>query len=161
MYEIILTSFFIAFTILSVWRLYWGFLLVIFLLPLYIVRFSIWLIPSTLLEGMILVVAGVWFLKKGKEFLLQIKKGVQHHHTNILETLMVRASILFFIAAMISVFISPDTRAAFGIFRAYFFEPLLFFLVCISLVDTPKKLIGVYVAVIFSGLGIALVAVYQ
>ncbi len=156
-----LIIFFTLFTALSCVRLYWALVVIVFLLPLYIIRFSLGSIPSSLLEGMILIVTGVWLIQKRKELFFDIKEGIRHHHIAILETRIFRAAILFLIAASVSTIISSDIRAALGALRAYFFEPVLFFLIFISLVKTPKKLTPIIVASILSGLSIALLAVYQ
>ncbi|MDO8571875.1 MAG: O-antigen ligase family protein [bacterium] len=149
--------FFILFTALSLWRLHWGLTLIIYALPLYIIRFSLGPIPSTLLEGMILIVTVAWLVKKRGEFFKNIR-GIFSDHP---KTLILIGGILFLISASVSVIVSPDTRAALGILRAYFLEPFLFFLVFTSTVNTEKRLYATLVASILSALSIASVAVYQ
>lgn len=83
------------------------------LLPLYLVRFNILGVPTTLLEILFLALL-IWAIVKKK-----IKLNAGHY------TL---PAALFLIAATIGIFISSDTRAAFGIWKAYFIEPIIFFL---------------------------------
>jgi O-antigen ligase len=49
------------------------------------------------------------------------------------------ATILLVIAGAISVIVAPDRRAALGLFRAYFIEPLLFFLVLMKVVRSSRQ----------------------
>lgn len=89
----------------------------IVLSPLYILRWKVFFVPTTLLEILILVtvlVTAVEFFKSGGS----------------LEKLKSRYSylILFFcLAAFVACFFSNDVLGGLGIFRAYFIEPVLFF----------------------------------
>jgi O-antigen ligase len=59
------------------------------------------------------------------------------------ETLSARiflvATALFVIAGAISVIVAPDRRAALGLYRAYFIEPVLFFVVLINVVRSSRQ----------------------
>ena len=68
---------------------------------------------------------------------------------------------LFLIAAAISVVVSPDKRGALGIFKAYFVEPILIYLVIKDIVKSKKDWRLVFGALCFSGLWVALLAVVQ
>ena len=52
------------------------------------------------------------------------------------------------IAGAISVIVAPDRRAALGLFRAYFIEPLLFFLVLMKVVRSSRQAV-----LLLAGLG--------
>lgn len=119
--------------------------LILVLLPTYLVRFSIFGIPTTLLEILIYLTFLVWLISRGW------KKLPRPHNTYYI----ILATFLF--AGLLSVFISPDHRAAAGLFKAYFFDGFLMFLMVASCRD-KNLLIN---ALIFSGLWVSLQAIYQ
>lgn len=102
-------------------------MLLIFLLPSYQVRFSIFGLPSTLLEGMILICFAVWMIRDWSSFQKRInqawqKKRESHRYPFDLEIVgLVLLSWFGIIAAGFS-------ASALGLWRAYFFEPILVFL---------------------------------
>lgn len=135
--------------------------LLIFSLPLYLARFSIGPIPSTLLEGMILILFVSWMIDK---------KGVKGAWTCIIEKVSYVSRreralhlflFLFVLSASVSVALSSDSRAALGIWRAYFIEPALFFIVFLDTVKSSEQARRMITASILSGCAVALVAVYQ
>lgn len=135
--------------------------LVLFFLPLYIIRFSVGPIPSTLLEGMILVLFVVWVVeKKGIAGVLKfVNEKISKASRQ--EKMLYFFLYLFVMSATVSVAFSPEPRAALGIWRAYFIEPALFFLVFIDTIKTRAHMARLISASIFSGTIIAAVAVYQ
>jgi O-antigen ligase len=110
----------------------------------------------TALEAMILIIFSIWIIK------LKIKKEKLNSPLKILEkkkwSWLVLAWLTF---AIVSLLISPDLRAAAGIFKAYFFEPILFLLVFLSVVKTKKDLEIIFYALGFSALYISAFAIYQ
>ena len=88
------------------------------LLPTYLIRFSIFGIPTTVLETII------YFA-----FLIQIinfKSQISKCKITIKSLKLFLISIvLLFISLIISVYISPDKRVALGIAKAWFFDPIL------------------------------------
>ena len=91
--------------------------LVIFLLPTYLIRFTVLGIPFTLLEGMILILFLVWVIKQKNKITFTNYKW------------WILALLVF---STLSVLIAPDRMAALGIWKAYFVEPLMLFLVLIN-----------------------------
>lgn len=135
--------------------------LLIFSLPLYVFRFSIGPIPSTLLESMILILFVSWVIDK---------KGIQGVWAYIIEKVShgsrreraLHLFLFFFVlSASISVALSPDPRAGLGIWRAYFIEPALFFIVFFDTIKSSEQVRRMITASILSGCALALVAVYQ
>ena len=135
--------------------------IIIFALPLYLVRFSVGPFPSTLLEGMILTLFAVWVADK---------KGVvgawrciseKFRQTSRTEKALHLFLFLFVLSASISAALSPEPRAALGVWRAYAIEPALFFIVFLDTVKSPEQVRRMISASIVSGVTIALVAVYQ
>lgn len=121
----------------------------LFLLPLYILRFNVYGIPLTVLEVAILfsvLLTFIYFLKH-KISLLKFR------------TYFDLPILFFFIASVLSLFVTPDLMGGLGIFKAYFIEPILFYysLVFVGrlLKDYKFILIGLIGAVILvSGLGL-------
>ncbi|MFA6604069.1 MAG: O-antigen ligase family protein [Patescibacteria group bacterium] len=127
------------------------------LLPTYLMRFNIPLpgldgagLPTTFLELLFLILFGCWFAADGR-------------HPSAWRPLKrwMRPAILLLTGATLAVFVSPELRAAAGIWRAYFLEPLLFFVV---FADTVKDRRQIDIVLFGLGSGLAVVslaAIYQ
>lgn len=116
------------------------------LLPTYLIRFSVGPIPFTLLELFILVLTATWITSKRAATVKLAPKFFGPI------SLLILASILGLIAA-------EDTLSALGIWKAYFLEPLLVFLILQStftkITDWKRLLISFGVsAMILSLIGI-------
>lgn len=66
------------------------------------------------------------------------------------------ATALLVIAGALSVIVAPDRRAALGLFRAYFIEPVLFFVVLINVVRTSRQAFMVVAGLGLGGIVVAL-----
>ena len=124
-------------------------------LPSYLIRFKIGFLPMTLLELMILILFVIWLIKKKEKW------NLSHFKYPI---------IFWLVAATIAVFVSPDWWPALGIWKAYFIEPILFFIVFINVVKTTGSFAGaqddiglnlIFRALGFSALYISLFAIWQ
>jgi O-antigen ligase len=98
------------------------------LAPAYVIRFHISVLPTTLLEIGILVTIAV--------FLVETYRGPRKIEWR---TPFTYAALLFLVAGAISIFVAPDHRAALGIYRAYFIEPIAFFFVLSAVVRTAQR----------------------
>lgn len=116
------------------------------LLPLYLIRTSIGPIPTTLLELLFLALFIVAILKKKFE-IGNLKLEIP--------------AILFLFAATIGIFVSSDTRAALGVFKAYFVEPILFFLLISQNLKDKESLRLMLRALLLSALVISIWAIVQ
>jgi O-antigen ligase len=103
-------------------------------LPLYLWRFSVTVpgvgrLPTTALEILLLAVFAVWLWQRGR-------------HAAAWQPLRpwLGPLALFLGAAAVSTLISPDWRAALGILRAYFIEPVLFFAMLLDVMKDKKKI---------------------
>lgn len=133
--------------------------LIILLLPSYLVRFSILGIPTTLLEILIYVALVITLaLKiKNKELKPRAKSLISDYKLLI-------PIILFLVAGLISIFISPDKREALGLFKANIFDPIVFFFVILVNLDENNKSNAInlwFKALIISGVLVAIYAIYQ
>ena len=117
---LLIAIFLIIFAIISYKKLEWGVYLIALLLPSYLIRFSLGPIPFTFLVGMIAILVIIWLYKeiKNNTFFKTLK--------NTVKCKFFLPAVLFFIAATISVFISPSFMQAAGIWKAYFLEPIYY-----------------------------------
>ncbi|OGY26220.1 MAG: hypothetical protein A2Z24_01505 [Candidatus Woykebacteria bacterium RBG_16_44_10] len=133
-------------------------------LPLYVVRckdFS-WCsspVPFTLLELLILATLFAWIfwrvsvVKKDIKALLGLYKGLTGP--------LFWPVVFFLVSATTAVFFSPDFRAAAGVWKAYFIEPVLFSIVVLDLSLEKKSLTWIIYPLLFSGLWLSLLAIWQ
>src|SRR3989344_1889622 len=121
--------------------------LTIVLLPTYLFRSNILGMPFTFLEVCILITFVGWFASQiaNRKSLMSFKFQV----------------LLILIAATTSLFMSPDFRAAAGIWKAYFIEPILFFLVLQNIIKTESDKKIILWSLGISTLAISLLAIFQ
>lgn len=138
--------------------------LTLFALPAYLIRFKAG-IPFTLLEVMILINFAVWLiknfgvLKNGIKNRLVKKGGVIEYPFGIEMIMIVAAGLLGAMVAGLS-------NESLGIWKAYFFEPVLFTLVIYQVIGRldiafRKKYQILIWPLALSALAIALLAIYQ
>jgi putative inorganic carbon (HCO3(-)) transporter len=125
--------------------------LTIILLPTYLFRSRIWFLPVTFLELCIWVTFLGWLIKSIKE--KKLKAGGKYYYQWPI--------ILILLAATISIFISPNFHSAAGLWKAYFVEPILFFLVLINVIKSEQDKKIVLWALGISTLAISLLAIWQ
>ncbi|MCF7906329.1 O-antigen ligase family protein [Patescibacteria group bacterium] len=120
-----LTNILLIFTILSFAFLYFKYskitlLFFISILPSYLLRFSFFNLPTTFLE---IVFLGIFlgFIIKWIFYRFDLRTG---GWSIIL--------ILLFLISIIQIKISPNSISALGIWRAYFLEPIIFFIISLS-----------------------------
>lgn len=131
---ILITLLLIIYGIISYKKPEWGLYLIAFLLPSYLIRFKIGSIPFTFLESMILILFLIWVIKELKDKnLLNIIKKLPSCKFFI-------PGILLFLAITISIFTSPNFNSALGIWKAYFIEPFLLFIIFVNTIKTKEKI---------------------
>lgn len=135
-------------------------MLLVLLLPAYVIRFQV-IIPSTLLEAMIVIVFLVWLYQNRTFLKEQWRKLLQGKHLNNQPYPFRWPIIAWLIISFIAVGVSGFNLAAFGLWRAYFFEPLLLFIVIINVFNTKEKLICLLGPIGISVSLVSLVAWYQ
>ncbi len=133
---LLVSIFIIFYFLLAYFRLDWALLVLVFALPSYLIRFKIFSLPSTALELMILICFFVWFFwhTEFKKFIrgeYSLKDYWQNHKKRI-KYPFAREIVLILIISYIAVIISGFSARALGIWRAYFFEPILLFIVVIN-----------------------------
>ena len=125
----------LAFLTVCVYRLDWGLALLIFLLPSYQVRFSVYGLPMTFLEVMILILFGVWFFERRKELLSNLKYGFKgiREKMGIRDYLFKWEIVMLLSVSLVSVGVAGFSDSAFGIWKAYFFEPVLLYIAAFNI----------------------------
>lgn len=106
--------------------------------PAYVVRWHVAFYPTTLLESAILLTLVAFAIESWR---LRLAPRIRW-------SVAIPAGV-FIIAGAISVVVAPDRRAALGIYRAYLLEPVAFFVVVASVVDSSRR-----AALLLAGLGI-------
>lgn len=101
-----------------------AFFLFIALLPTYLIRFPLFGIPTTALEVMFVILLTAWFRKREKR-LIDIEGWGW-------------LLLLWIGVATLQMFVSPDFRAAAGAWKAYFIEPVIFFLMACDFLRTKE-----------------------
>ena len=167
--EILIALFLIVFLLLSWRRLETGLFFIAALLPTYLIRFQILGLPLTLLESMILLVFVIWFFKEWPDLKKRLKFVFSRLKSGKIEKESVektnypfwREIILLLIISFVSLVVSAFSLAALGIWKAYFLEPVLLFIVAVNVLSTNKKRERIFLALALSVLSISLVAIYQ
>jgi len=122
----------------------WGIYLVIFCLPLYLIRLTIFSIPTTILEILIYTLFIFWLLNK----LIQnikysshwpyLSLDIQRGETWAIKSLFIPITLILVGVSLTTIF-SLNLRVSAGIWKAWFIDPFLFFIVIISVFNNFKK----------------------
>jgi O-antigen ligase len=142
---------------LALYKLDWAILLLIVALPSYLIRFSVLGLPSTVLEVMILIAGAVWFVK----FFLPRAKILLTDRTKFIAYPFAWEIILVIIIALIAAGISGFSNGALGIWKAYFFEPILLFILVFNVFPKRQDLSKILWALLVSVAGVSLLAIFQ
>lgn len=138
---------FSAFTILAVRNLQLAFFLFVGMLPSYLIRFSIGGIPTTALEILFIILFVVWMFRREKR---------------LVDITGWRLLLLAWITvATVSVFISPNILSALGIWKAYFIEPALFFILANDILRTKESRQSTVIALAWSAIAVGGLALIQ
>lgn len=161
MYTTLLLLFSLLFAFVT-WRKFeHGIFFLFLLLPTYLIRFSLFGIPSTLLEVMIWILFLIFVLKEIKNYKLEIRNCI---HNNKLLTF---GTALFLLGATISLFTSVDLRAAAGEWKAFYIEPFLLFTVLLLFFWTQQEKNSnkiqqyIIIPLLICGLATSMFAIYQ
>jgi len=159
----LISAYLLIYFYLCLKRLDWAVLFLIAALPSYLIRFKIFGLPFTLLEEMILIVFAVWLLRNYKQIIENLKAKFPISNFKFLiskrypfDIEIVLLLIISFVAAGVSGF----SNEAMGIWKAYFFEPILLFLVIIN-VFRIKDFGKIILAFAVSAFFVSIAAIYQ
>ncbi len=129
--------------------------LILLTLPTYLVRYKIFGIPTTLLELEIYILAIIFFIDStsNKYLMESVKRFINNP--------FIIPLALFFIAGVMSIFIAPDKIVSLGIFKAYFFDAILFFFLFVSIVRKEKEIRGSIISVTIGAVVSSLIGLIQ
>ncbi|MDA3803139.1 MAG: O-antigen ligase family protein [Patescibacteria group bacterium] len=154
--EIFIFLFFLDYLVLSLKRLDIALFFVIAFLPSYLIRFTFFTIPFTLLELMILTSFAVWFVKEGPNLKKALKNRSKRGKYPFWKEI-----ILILISSFIALAVAGFSNSALGIWKAYFFEPVLFFILIINVLRGQKGRDKIFKSLIVLALSVSVVAIYQ
>jgi len=134
---IILILFFITYLILSWRRLDWAVMFLLAALPAYLIRFSVFGFPTTLLEAMILVAFAVWVIKTRTCLVCNVINNLKGRRTTERYPFDIEI-VLLLVIAFVSAGVAGFSNSSLGILKAYFFEPVLVFLLVMNVFKNPQ-----------------------
>lgn len=124
---------------------------IIFLFPTYLLRTKIFGVPSTYLEIAFILILATFLVK-----------SILHHERikNIPRSLMIPI-IIFLASSTLSIFFSNNIYAALGLWKAYYVEPVLFFLLLLHTVKNKHDVQIIFLALGLSTIVLSLFAIFQ
>ncbi len=154
---IFLATFFLIFALICAKNIRCGVYAVIFSMPLYLWRFSIFGIPTTVLEIMIYILFLTWVFNKIRlsYFCDGAKNGIRKS-----SPILSIGIILLFLGLALSTLHSSDLRTSLGICKGWFFDPFLFFIIFISVIKEKKHIILSFASWVFSGVVVSLIGIF-
>lgn len=141
-------------------------MLLLFLLPSYMIRFPLLGIPFTFLEGMILVLFSTWLFANYKSVVKNIKAKFYNRGEGIREYPFNFEIVFWIVLSFVAVWVSNFSNSAFGVWRAYFFEPILFYILVYNIFAKSTKSKKEFVVLLIwplalSALLLSLYAIFQ
>src|SRR3990167_10543491 len=109
---------------------------IIFSLPFYLARFSVFRIPTNILEAMIVILFLLFLFKNFKVLYSLLFIPYSFFQIGI---------ILLFIGLILSIFQSNDIFSSLGIIKSWFVIPLLFYIVVKSVLKNKDEKIIKYI----------------
>lgn len=151
--------------ILSKYRLKLAILLIITCLPIYLLRFKFFIIPSTVLEIMIFISFSFWLFYK-TNFTKAIKgeykiKDYFKEKKHRLKYPFGTEIILLLIISFIAIIIGGSENNTFGIWKAYFFEPILLYLLLLNNFQKKQDIKKIFIAIGISCFLLSIYAIFQ
>lgn len=170
--SVFLVLFFISFAVLAWKRIDWALMLLLASLPSYVIRFDIGPLPSTLLEGMILISFFVWLFTKTRFFdFIRGRYKIKDFFSNSPFSLINKEKRSFYpfgIEIVLLVFVSFAAAGisgfasnSLGIWKAYFFEPVLLYVMILNVFQGRKDVERMIWALGCGALAVASWAVVQ
>jgi len=144
------------FVIICILRIDLAYVIFLFLLPTYLIRYDFFGVPTTYLELIFVPLALMSFVILRHE----IKQRILEHIHN--QKFILIGIILLFLGAVIGVFYSPDIRPALGHLRAFFIEPIIFYILILSAWSKFPKLKNLTIySLLLAALITAILAIFQ
>ena len=135
----------------------WGICFVVFCLPMYLVRLVVFGVPTTILELMVYLLFIMWLIRE-----LRIKN--QESWVTCSQRFVIRNSsfiipiILIIIGVSLATIFSSDLRTSAGIWKAWFIDPLLFFIVVVTVIKNLSQVRKVLCSLFLSGTVVSIIS---
>jgi O-antigen ligase len=144
----------IGFSILTWWRFSYGVTILFALLPLYLIRFSFFGIPTTILELLILITTliGLWHYR------VEVR---QLCHDLRAQRILMSGLLLLLVGATIGVAVSTDVQRALGEWKAFYIEPILLALVLSAAQYRSDMRPHIYRGLCYSTLAVVAFTIWQ
>jgi hypothetical protein len=156
--EIFMLIALIAFVISSYKRTIWGVAIIVALLPTYLWRVTLFNLPSTFLELMIISLFVIWLLK-GKR-ITKINFSLSKKAYNVLPVKWRYLLVTWLLVSILALVIN-FTYTSLGLWRAYWLEPIMFFLVFIYSVKSRQDIINIIKALGVLVIWLLITTMYQ
>ncbi|MDD3711394.1 MAG: O-antigen ligase family protein [Patescibacteria group bacterium] len=155
--NVLIIIYLILFAIVGRLNLKLAVLLLILTIPSYLIRLSIFGLPSTLLELSLLLTFANWIIKNYRYIFCRRKRA----ETKKVPYPFGWEIILILVIALISTFVGGLDLPALGIFRAYFLEPIFLYILILNTIKGEKGIKQIINALCFSVLIISIIAIWQ
>lgn len=152
----LLIIFLLGFAALAWFRLKWALLLLIAALPAYLIRFNVLGLPATLLEAMILISFAVWL---GQSFRNKTSPALREPNGKLYP--FAWEAWLVILIALLAAGVAGFNHGALGIWKAYFLEPVLLFIMIYKVFPKIADQLKVGAALLVSALAVSLPAIFQ
>ena len=149
LFQVLISIFYLLFFGISLKKPIWAIQFIVFLLPTYLIKFNLGLVPTNLLEGMIILL-----------FLSQLSKLNIRKISQIItqRKLLFSGVFLLFFGLIISTFFSNNSITSLGILKSWFIVPMIFSLI-ISHQTNKKSAPIIFDSLALSGVTISIIAV--
>ena len=149
LFQVLISIFYLLFFGISLKKSVWAIQFIVFLLPTYLISFNLGLVPTNLLEGMIIVL----FLSQLSR--LNIRKILQI----IAQRRLLFSGVFFlFLGLIVSTFFSNNLITSLGILKSWFIIPIIFSLIASN--KTSKNTAPIILnSLALSGLTISIIAI--
>ena len=125
------------------------------MLPLYVIRCSIFGIPTNVFEIIVLVLVGVGL------FLLEVRKSWVRNIKTMPLSLQIAIG-LFLLSACVSTLISSELRVSLGILKGWVIIPIMFgFLIASAIKHNPSMRSRILDSLICSGVAVSCIGIFQ
>jgi O-antigen ligase len=143
----------LGFIYLGIKNFNFAFYLLIALLPTYLIRFSVYNLPLTIWECLLVILTAIYLVKLIRSKALKTKLN--------LPLAIIWPTLLLIISATISLYFAPDLRTGLGWLKAFFLEPLIFLGLVSAVVKKENFWPRIIRALGFPVLAIAIFGIYQ
>ncbi len=124
--------------------------LIIFLTPLYLMRFSVFNIPTNILEVLIFITFTMWFIENKNRF--------QFNKIKITNSIYIFPIAILLSGLVISTIISGNNSHSWGIIKGWFILPMVFSWLVFQKIKTEQEISSILKTIFYSTSVIALIS---